>query len=73
MTPYLILARIPGLGPTQEGAMTLFAAMFATEEEAIAAVKIGGPAGAVIEGVIGTATEGLVKALKLKAGTAVNL
>lgn len=67
MTPFLVRARIPDLGPSAEGALTIFAAAVATEREALDAVRAKAPKFTVRD-VIGHATEGLTKLLKLQPG-----
>ncbi|TIQ28744.1 MAG: hypothetical protein E5X48_31030 [Mesorhizobium sp.] len=68
MTPHLVRVRIPGLGPSAEGAIVLYVAMFDTKEEALRAVKLAVPNEWRVEDVVGQADESIVRRRKLAAG-----
>jgi hypothetical protein len=68
MRPFLVRARIPGLGPSIEGAVVLYVAMFDTREEAIKAVREVAPETWDVDDVVGQADDSVVQRRKLAPG-----
>lgn len=69
MTPYLVRVRIPDLGPSAEGAIAVYVAMFDTEKEALEAVRSVAPKNWRVDEVIGRAANTLVERRKLRTGS----
>ena len=69
MTPYLVRVRIPDLGPSAEGAIALYVAMFDTEQDALDAVRSVAPNHWRVDEVLGRAADTVVERRKLKAGS----
>ena len=68
MKPFLVRARIPDLGPSPQGTVVLYVAMFDTEEAALAGVRAIAPTAWSVEDVVGLADESVVLRKGLVAG-----
>lgn len=69
MTAFIVRVRIPDLGPTPEGAMTLYVAMASSEAEALSQVADAIPKAWAVEDVVGVALPSLVERRKLSEGS----
>lgn len=68
MKPFLVRARIPDLGPSVEGAIVLYVAMFDTKEQALSAVRAVAPTAWRVDDVVGQADDSVVQRRKLASG-----
>jgi hypothetical protein len=68
MPAYLVRARITDLGPSPEGSMTLYVAIFDTEAEALEAVRAKVPSSWKVEEVDGIAASSYVERHRLRKG-----
>lgn len=69
MKAFIVRVRIPDLGPTPEGAMTLYVAMVSSEAEALSKVAAIVPKAWTVEDVVGVALPSLVERRKLRDGS----
>lgn len=69
MTAFIVRVRIPDLGPTTEGAMTLYVAVVSNEAEALSQVAAIIPKAWAVEDVVGIALPSLVERRKLRDGS----